>query len=57
MANLVKNAHISEDLLKCARSISHQVGLLKLSKTQLIVLQLIKEGEEVDKEVLFNKTR
>lgn len=47
MANLAKNEHISENLLKCARSAPHQVGLLKLSKTQLIVLQSIKEGEEV----------
>ncbi|CED71532.1 transcriptional regulator, MarR family [Aliivibrio wodanis] len=47
MANLAKNEHISENLLKCARSVPHQVGLLKLSKTQLIVLQSIKEGEEV----------
>lgn len=47
MPNLAKNEHISENLLKCARSVPHQVGLLKLSKTQLIVLQSIKEGEEV----------
>lgn len=47
MLNLAKNEHISENLLKCARSVPHQVGLLKLSKTQLIVLQSIKEGEEV----------
>lgn len=47
MAILGKNDHISADLLKCARSAPYQVGLLKLSKTQLIVLQSIKEGEEV----------
>ncbi|MGR6859865.1 MarR family transcriptional regulator [Aliivibrio salmonicida] len=47
MAILGKNDHISADLLKCARSAPHQVGLLKLNKTQLIVLQSIKEGEEV----------
>ncbi|MCE7553616.1 MarR family transcriptional regulator [Aliivibrio fischeri] len=47
MSNLAKNEHIPEDLLKCVRSVPHQVGMLKLSKTQLIVLQSIKEGEEV----------
>ena len=47
MAILGKNDHISADLLKCARSVPHQVGQLKLSKTQLLVLQSIKEGEEV----------
>ena len=47
MTILGKNDHISADLLKSARSVPHQVGLLKLSKTQLIVLQSIREGEEV----------
>ena len=47
MQHLAQNRQIHENLLKCARSVPEQVGLLKLSKTQLIVLQSIKEGEEV----------
>lgn len=47
MAKLAQNQQIHEDLLKSARVVPHQVSLLKLSKTQLKVLQSINQGEYI----------
>ncbi|MGF1736803.1 helix-turn-helix domain-containing protein [Photobacterium satsumensis] len=47
MDNLAQSGPIDPNLARAARSVPHQVGLVKLSKTQLRVLQSIKYGEEV----------
>lgn len=40
-----KNEQINANLIGAARVVPHQVGLIKLSKTQLKVLQSIMSGE------------
>ena len=40
-----KNEQINANLIGAARVVPHQVGLIKLSKTQLKVLQSIMPGE------------
>jgi DNA-binding MarR family transcriptional regulator len=47
MDNLAQSGSIDPHLVRAARAVPHQVGLVKLSKTQLRVLQSIKCGEEV----------
>ncbi|MFA0690640.1 MarR family transcriptional regulator [Vibrio splendidus] len=47
MSFLCQNEPINEALITIARVVPHQVGMLKLSKTQLKVLQSIKPGEQV----------
>ncbi|MGR5061957.1 MarR family transcriptional regulator [Photobacterium sp. DNB22_13_2] len=47
MDNLAQSGLIDPNLVRAARAVPHQVGLVKLSKTQLRVLQSIKCGEEV----------
>ena len=47
MDNLAQSGPIDLNLVRAARAVPHQVGLVKLSKTQLTVLQSIKCGEEV----------
>ena len=47
MAEHAKTGCISPHLVSAARAAPHQVGLVKLSKTQLRVLLAIKSGEEV----------
>ncbi|MBY8157920.1 winged helix DNA-binding protein [Vibrio fluvialis] len=47
MGFLHQNTQISEALVAAARIAPHQVALVKPSKTQLRVLNSIKEGEKV----------
>ncbi len=47
MANFEQNRDINHTLVAAARLVPHQVRLVKLSKTQLRVLDSIKQGEEV----------
>lgn len=47
MDNLTQNGPIDPHLVKAARAVPHQVGLVKLSKTQLRVLKSIDASEEV----------
>ncbi|MGF1684802.1 MarR family transcriptional regulator [Photobacterium minamisatsumaniensis] len=47
MDNLAQSGPIAPNLVRAARAAPHQVGLVKLSKTQLRVFQSIKCGEEV----------
>ena len=47
MDNLAQSGPIDLSLVSIARVVPHQVGLVKLSKTQLRVLKSIKEQEEV----------
>ncbi|PSU35193.1 MarR family transcriptional regulator [Photobacterium lutimaris] len=47
MDNLAQSGLIDPNLVRAARAVPHQVGLVKLSKTQLRVLQSIRCGEEV----------
>ncbi|MDZ5515879.1 helix-turn-helix domain-containing protein [Vibrio fluvialis] len=47
MGFLHKNTPINEALVAAARLVPHQVALVKLSKTQLKVLNSIIEGEKV----------
>ncbi|WP_338012837.1 MarR family transcriptional regulator [Salinivibrio kushneri] len=47
MDNFCQNGRISPDLLRMARTYPHQLNFIKLSKTQLKVLQSIKSGENV----------
>lgn len=47
MSFLCQNKPVNEALITIARQVPHQVGLVKLSKTQLRVLNVIKVGEEV----------
>ncbi|UKA26706.1 MarR family transcriptional regulator [Photobacterium damselae subsp. damselae] len=42
-----KNEQINTNLMEAARAVPHQVGLIKLSKTQLKVLRSIERGEQV----------
>ncbi|ENX3946341.1 MarR family transcriptional regulator [Photobacterium damselae] len=50
-----KNKQINADLMEAARAVPHQVGLIKLSKTQLKVLQSINPGEEVTSEQIAKR--
>ncbi|MDN3696988.1 MarR family transcriptional regulator [Vibrio cortegadensis] len=47
MSSLCQNEPINEALITAARSCPHQVGAVKLSKTQLRVLDSIAQEEEV----------
>ncbi|EAP93463.1 hypothetical protein [Vibrio splendidus] len=47
MSFLCQNEPVNEALITIARQVPHQVGLVKLSKTQLRVLKVINVGEEV----------
>ncbi|WP_228010948.1 MarR family transcriptional regulator [Vibrio sp. OPT20] len=47
MSFLCQNEPVNEALITIARKVPHQVGLVKLSKTQLRVLKVINVGEEV----------
>ena len=47
MSFLCQNEPVNEALITIARKVPHQVGLVKLSKTQLRVLKAINVGEEV----------
>ncbi|MDC4168156.1 MarR family winged helix-turn-helix transcriptional regulator [Photobacterium damselae] len=50
-----KNEQINANLMGAARAVPHQVGLIKLSKTQLKVLQSINLGEEVTSEQIAER--
>ncbi|PSU86944.1 MarR family transcriptional regulator [Photobacterium kishitanii] len=50
-----KNEQINADLMEAARAVPHQVGLIKLSKTQLKVLQSIMPGEKVTAEQIAKR--
>ncbi|MCD9555764.1 winged helix-turn-helix transcriptional regulator [Photobacterium carnosum] len=50
-----KNEQISANLMGSARVVPHQVGLIKLSKTQLKVLQSIIPGEKVTAEQIAER--
>ncbi|MCD9468558.1 MarR family winged helix-turn-helix transcriptional regulator [Photobacterium iliopiscarium] len=50
-----KNEQINADLMEAARVVPHQVGLIKLSKTQLKVLQSIMPGEKVTAEQIAER--
>ncbi len=50
-----KNKQINANLMEAARVAPHQVGLIKLSKTQLKVLQSINPGEEVTSEQIAER--
>ncbi|MCG3880689.1 MarR family winged helix-turn-helix transcriptional regulator [Psychrobacter sp. Ps6] len=50
-----KNEQINANLMEAARAVPHQVGLIKLSKTQLKVLQSINPGEEVTSEQIAER--
>ena len=47
MGNFEQKGDVSHVLVAAARLVPHQVKLVKLSKTQLRVLDSIKQGEEV----------
>ncbi|MFS1491509.1 MarR family transcriptional regulator [Vibrio splendidus] len=47
MGNFEQKGEVSHVLVAAARLVPHQVKLVKLSKTQLRVLDSIKQGEEV----------
>lgn len=47
MGNFEQKGEVSHALVAAARLVPHQVSRVKLSKTQLRVLESIKEGEEV----------
>ncbi|PSW14838.1 MarR family transcriptional regulator [Photobacterium sanctipauli] len=47
MDKLAQSGPIDSNLVRAARAVPYQVGLVKLSKTQLRVLQSIRCGEEV----------
>nr|WP_232610625.1 MarR family transcriptional regulator [Photobacterium phosphoreum] len=50
-----KNEQINANLMGAARVVPHQVGLIKLSKTQLKVLQSIMPGEKVTAELIAER--
>ena len=50
-----KNEQINANLMGAARVVPHQVGLIKLSKTQLEVLQSIMPGEKVTAEQIAER--
>nr|WP_238088695.1 MarR family winged helix-turn-helix transcriptional regulator [Photobacterium damselae] len=50
-----ENKQINSNLMEAARVAPHQVGLIKLSKTQLKVLQSINPGEEVTSEQIAKR--
>ncbi|MEC6795434.1 MarR family winged helix-turn-helix transcriptional regulator [Photobacterium sp. S4TG1] len=50
-----KNEQINANLMGAARAVPHQVGLIKLSKTQLKVLQSIMPGEKVTAEQIAER--
>lgn len=50
-----KNEQINANLMAAARVVPHQVGLIKLSKTQLKVLQSIMPGEKVTAEQIAER--
>ena len=50
-----KNEQINANLMGAARVVPHQVGLIKLSKTQLKVLQSIMPGEKVTAEQIAER--
>ena len=57
MDNLAQSGPIDLNLVRAARAVPHQVGLVKLSKTQLRVLQSIKCGEEVTADDIATRCR
>lgn len=50
-----KNEQINENLMGAARVVPHQVRLIKLSKTQLKVLQSIMPSEKVTAEQIAER--
>ncbi|MCD9523707.1 MarR family transcriptional regulator [Photobacterium carnosum] len=50
-----KNEQINANLMGAARVVPHQVSLIKLSKTQLKVLQSIMPGEKVTAEQIAER--
>ncbi|WP_279152822.1 MarR family transcriptional regulator [Photobacterium iliopiscarium] len=50
-----KNEQINANLMEAARAVPHQVGLIKLSKTQLKVMQSIMPGEKVTAEQIAER--
>ena len=50
-----KNEQINANLMGAARAVPHQVGLIKLSKTQLKVLQSIMRDEKVTAEQIAKR--
>ncbi|PSU23288.1 MarR family winged helix-turn-helix transcriptional regulator [Photobacterium kishitanii] len=50
-----KNEQINANLMGAARVVPHQIGLIKLSKTQLKVLQSIMPGEKVTAEQIAER--
>ncbi|KJF95182.1 MarR family winged helix-turn-helix transcriptional regulator [Photobacterium angustum] len=50
-----KNEQVNAGLMEAARDVPHQVGLIKLSKTQLKVLQSIIPGEKVTAEQIAER--
>lgn len=57
MDNLVQSGPIDPRLLNVARVVPHQVGLVKLSKTQLRVLNTIRGNEEVTALVISERCK
>lgn len=55
MNNLAQSGLIDPYLVNAARAVPHQVSLVKLSKTQLMVLQSIVPGEEVTAEQIADR--
>ncbi|SKC32367.1 hypothetical protein CZ809_01883 [Photobacterium piscicola] len=55
MQMCTKNEQINANLMGAARAVPHQVGLIKLSKTQLKVLQSIMPGEKVTAEQIAER--
>ncbi|WP_235860170.1 MarR family transcriptional regulator [Photobacterium aquimaris] len=51
----MKNEQINTDLMEAARVVPHQVGLIKLSKTQLKVLQSIMPSEKITAEQIADR--
>ncbi len=50
-----KNEQINANLMEAARAVPYQVGLIKLSKTQLKVLRSIMLGEKVTAEQIAER--
>jgi predicted transcriptional regulator len=55
MSFLCQNEPVNEALITAARIAPHQVALVKPSKTQLKVLNSIKEGEQVTAVEIANR--
>lgn len=55
MDNLAQSGPIDPRLVSIARVVPHQVGLVKLSKTQMKVLKLMGQGEDVTSEQIARR--